>query len=67
MILILNVNSLYVLLLKWLNKSILKKKKKTKKQRGGSGPVEIKNIVRFFAIVIIVFGLFLAKVQAQKI
>ena len=35
------------------------KKKKTKKQRGGSGPVEIKNIVRFFAIVIIVFGLFL--------
>ena len=30
MILILNVNSLYVLLLKWLNKSILKKKKKTK-------------------------------------
>lgn len=35
------------------------KKKKTKKQRGSSGPVEIKNIVRFFAIVIIVFGLFL--------
>ena len=35
------------------------KKKKTKKQRGGSGPVEIKNIVRFFAIVIVVFGLFL--------
>ena len=30
MILILNVNSLYVLLLKWLNKSILKKRKKTK-------------------------------------
>ncbi len=35
------------------------KKKKTKKQRGSSGSVEIKNIVRFFAIVIIVFGLFL--------
>ena len=35
------------------------KKKKTKKQRGSSGPVEIKNIIRFFAVVIIVFGLFL--------
>ena len=33
------------------------KTKKKKKHRSSSGPIEIKNIVRFFAIVIIVFAL----------
>ena len=36
-----------------------KKKDKKKKMKTSSGPVEIKNIVRFFAIVIILFGLFI--------
>lgn len=34
-----------------------KKKSKSKKIKNNSGPIEIKNIVRFFAIVIIVFSL----------
>ena len=34
-----------------------KKKNKAKKVRTSSGPIEIKNIIRFFAIVIIVFGI----------
>ena len=34
-----------------------KKKRKSKKIKNNSGPIEIKNIVRFFAIVIIVFSL----------
>ncbi len=34
-----------------------KKNKKSKKNRINSGPVEVKNIVRFFAIVIILFAL----------
>ena len=36
------------------------KKKKTKMPRGtSSGPIEIKNIIRFFAVVIILFSLFI--------
>ena len=35
------------------------KKKSKKKNRGGSGPVEIKSIVMFFAIFLIAFGVFL--------
>ena len=35
------------------------KKKKSKKQRGNTGPIEIKNIIRFFAVVIIIFGIFI--------
>lgn len=34
------------------------KKKKNKKNRLSSGPIEIKNIVMFFAIVLIIFGVF---------
>ena len=34
-------------------------KKKTKKSKKSSGPIEIKNIIRFFAIIIIIFALFL--------
>ena len=33
------------------------KNKNKKKNRTGSGPVEIRNVVRFFAIILIVFGL----------
>ncbi len=36
---------------------ILMTENKKKKQRGNSGPIEIKQIVRFFAIVIIIFGI----------
>ena len=32
-------------------------KKRSKGPKGSSGPIEIKNIIRFFAIVIIIFGL----------
>ena len=32
-------------------------KKRSKGPKGSSGPIEIKNIIRFFAIVIIVFAL----------
>lgn len=35
-----------------------KKNKKNKKNRLSSGPIEIKNIVMFFAIVLIIFGVF---------
>ena len=34
-----------------------KKKVKNKKERRNSGPIEIKNIIRFFAIALIIFGL----------
>ena len=36
-----------------------KKKNKNKKNKGSSGPIEIKNIIRFFAIVIIIYALFI--------
>ena len=38
---------------------MVENKKKNKKTRTNSGPIEIKNIVRFFAVVIILFALFL--------
>ena len=39
------------------NKKKKKKEKKPKMHRTSTGPIEIKNIIRFFAIVIIIFGL----------
>lgn len=38
---------------------MVENKKKNKKTRTSSGPIEIKNIVRFFAVVLILFALFL--------
>ena len=38
---------------------MVENKRKNKKVKTTSGPIEIKNIVRFFAIILILFGLFL--------
>lgn len=38
---------------------MVENKRKNKKAKTTSGPIEIKNIVRFFAIILILFGLFL--------
>lgn len=38
---------------------MIENKKKNKKHKNNSGAIEIKNIIRFFAIAIIVFGLFI--------
>ena len=35
---------------------MVENKKKSKKKKSYSGPIEIKNIIRFFAIVIIIFA-----------
>ena len=38
---------------------MIENKKKNKKHKNNSGAIEIKNIIRFFAVAIIVFGLFI--------
>ena len=42
-------------------------KKKTKKSKKSSGPIEIKNIIRFFAIIIIMLSIEMPEEIVQKI
>lgn len=41
-----------------MNQILMVEDKKKKKKKSSSGPIEIANIVRFFAVVLIIFGIF---------